>query len=244
VQCYFRAAYEHGDAMAQLILDDSKQTGEVMSLKQAERTVSGITWKNVLENYAHMGIGVGGSSNLQNIEDIISNITRVLVKSHAIGADPTSGQPNKLYYDRILRAMSGVNFHPGTSETSTGTIRQEVTLESLDDKQWGSLLPVGNLQVESLVFARGTAKLREESQVVLDQLVKHLQTWPTYYVVVKGNASTVGDVEANKALAMQRATATAAYLTDHGIDKNRIRAVAGEPTGETSVTFTLGQRPY
>jgi outer membrane protein OmpA-like peptidoglycan-associated protein len=245
VQSYFRAAYEHSQDMPKLILDDGKLTGEVMSPTQAKKLVDGIRWKNVLENYAHMGVTKGGaSSSLQSIEDIITNITTVLVRSKAIHADPTQGQPNKLYYDQILSTMAAANYHPGTSEESSGTIRQEVILEALSEDQWKSLLPVGNLQVESLVFARGTSRLTDDSKVVLDQLIKHLLAFPTYYVAVKGNASTDGDIEANKDTAMRRATAAAAYLTDHGVDKNRIRAVAGEPTGETNVTFMLGQRPY
>lgn len=245
VQSYFRAAYEHSKDMPRLILDDGKLTGEVMSPQQAKKLVDGIRWKNVLENYAHLGVTKGGaSSSLQSIEDILINVTTVLVRSKAIHADPTQGQPNKLYYDQILSSMAAANFHPGASEESNGQIRQEVVLEPLNDEQWNTLLPVGNLQVEPLYFARGTSRLRDESTAVLDQLVKHLQAFPTYYVAVKGNASTVGDIDINKDMAMRRATAAAAYLTDHGIDKNRIRPVAGEPTGETNVTFMLGQRPY
>lgn len=245
VQCYFRAAYEHSKNLDQLILDDGKLTGEVMTKIQARKLVDGITWKNVLENYAHMGVTTdNASSSLQNIEDMIANITSVLVKSKAIHADPTNGEPNKLYYDQILKTMSSNGFHPGNSMESTGTIRQEIALEPLSEDQWNQLLPVGNLQVTPLVFARGTARLTDESKSDLDLLVQHLRTWPMYYVAVKGNASTTGDLEANKQMAMLRATSAAAYLTDHGINKNRIRAIAGEPTGETNVIFMLGQRPY
>ena len=53
-----------------------------------------------------------------------------------------------------------------------------------------------------------------------------------------------GDLAANKLLAEQRAAAAKAYLVEAGVDPNRIRAVGGEPSGRTSVSFVLGQPPY
>lgn len=244
VEAYFRANYDHQAKMVDTVLADGRLTGEVMSRLQSEKLVSGIRWENVLENYAQMGILTGDPSGLQNIENMIENINTVLVRSKAISGDPTKGHPNMLYYNQLLGEMQSSGWHPGSTEESNGSIRKDGKLDSLTDEQWGSLLPVGNLQVDQIIFARGTDRLTDEAKSVLDSLVKHLKTWPTYYVAVKGNASTEGDAEANKLLVVRRATAAAAYLADQGIDKNRIRAIAGEPTGVTSVTFMLGQRPY
>jgi len=63
-------------------------------------------------------------------------------------------------------------------------------------------------------------------------------------VIVRGNASLRGDLEANKQLATKRAESVQAYLTSHGISPQRIRAVGGDPSGSTSVSFVLGQLPY
>ena len=79
---------------------------------------------------------------------------------------------------------------------------------------------------------------------MLDDLIEKLAAWPQYYLLIRGNASLQGDLEANKALAEARAAAAEQYLTQNGVSENRVRAVGGEPSGTTSVTFVLGQTPY
>ncbi|MEO8496309.1 MAG: OmpA family protein, partial [Planctomycetota bacterium] len=81
------------------------------------------------------------------------------------------------------------------------------------------------------------------SHSVLDELASKLTT-TRFYVLIRGNASTVGDLEQNKLLAERRAAAAQEYLVQSGVDSNRIRATGGEPSGTTSVTFMLGQLPY
>jgi peptidoglycan-associated lipoprotein len=103
---------------------------------------------------------------------------------------------------------------------------------------------VGTLSVPPLVFGRGTAKLTEQSQLTLDELIEQLKSWPQYYLLIRGNASTRGNVDANKKLALERAVAALEYLKTRGVDANRMRAVAGDLTGETSVQFVFGQTPF
>jgi outer membrane protein OmpA-like peptidoglycan-associated protein len=63
-------------------------------------------------------------------------------------------------------------------------------------------------------------------------------------LLIRGNASTRGNVEANKKLALERAVSALDYLKSHGVEGNRMRAVAGDLTGETSVQFVFGQTPF
>ena len=238
--CYFRSAYYYRNDMIQLVLDDARQIGTPLNRTQAEKLVEKIWWKNTQENFAHMGLQPGQS--IQLLEDMVENITRVLKTTGAISKDPTDGQPTVLYYDRLLQSLQTSNFHPGLSSE---TVRDDkVVLPRLTDEQWQKLAPVGTLSVPQLVFARGTDRLTASSQTVLDDLVQALNSFPQAYVLVRGNASLRGDLEANKRLAMQRAAAAERYLTAAGVDPNRVRAVAGEPSGATSVSFVLGQPPY
>jgi ABC-type nitrate/sulfonate/bicarbonate transport system substrate-binding protein len=240
VEAYFRAVYAHRDEMVQLVLDDAKTLGEPLTKEQAERLVEGVWWKNTQENFAHLGQLQGG--RLQHLEDMIGNITDVLLTTGAIASDPTDDQPNLLYYDKILADLKAAGFHPGLDVEK---IRDETAaLPRLDARQWETLVPVGTLQVPPLVFARGTSKLSSRSRIVLDDLIEKLAAWPQYYLLIRGNASLQGDLEANKALAETRAAAAAEYLTQNGVSQNRVRAVGGEPSGTTSVTFVLGQTPY
>ena len=239
VQSYLRAYYEHSDNMVKLVMEDSRQLGQPLSQKQAEDLVKGIWWKNTQENYAHMG---KGTKTLQHIEDMILNLTTVLKKTNAIDGDPTDGHPEQLYYNQILGDLADANFHPGLQAEKVRSENDQ--LQALSETEWEKLVPVGTLEVPKLVFARGTSKLSTTSNIHLDELNEKLKSFPTYYVLVRGNASTQGDLDANRILALQRAKAAESYLLSVGVHQNRIRAVAGEPTGSTSVNFILGEQPY
>jgi outer membrane protein OmpA-like peptidoglycan-associated protein len=208
--------------------------------KQVDRLTAGIWWKNTNENFAHLGLISGPS--LQHVEDMITNITHVLLTTGAISRDPTNGQPNILYYPKILAKLQSNNFHPGVNAES---IRKDSdNLPVLADADWEKLIPVGTLEVPTLVFARSRATLTEQSEVALNELIEKLKSWPQYYCIVRGNASLQGDLAANKALASARAKTVEQYLLSHGIGKTRVKAVAVEPSGSTSVVFQLGYTAY
>ena len=62
--------------------------------------------------------------------------------------------------------------------------------------------------------------------------------------MIRGNASNIGDVEVNKELAAKRAQGALQYLESAGIPKQRMRTIPGAITGETRVTFGVGEIPY
>ena len=62
--------------------------------------------------------------------------------------------------------------------------------------------------------------------------------------MIRGNASSLGDVESNKQLASKRAQGALEYLQSAGIPKERMRTIPGQITGETRVTFGVGEIPY
>lgn len=238
VESYFRANFTLTNR-EELVLNDSKLTGEPVRPEQAKRVAEGIRWKNTQENYAHFGMTQG--HGYQHVEDMIVNLNNVLIKTGAMAGDPTKGQPNRLYYDKTMRSLFDRNFHPGVKAEE---VRQDKGLAALNDKQWKELIPVGTLQVPRLVFARGGANLTSASEQTLTDLVNSLKSWPQYYLIVRGNCSKEGDIEANKLLASSRAQATVDWLVAHGIDRNRVKADVSEPNGSTTVAFIVGQLPY
>jgi flagellar motor protein MotB len=240
VECYFRALYEYrnSDAMTRLVKADAGADA-AMDTAVSEKLVAGIDWKNTQQNFAHFGLRTDHST--QFLADMIENITDVLLNTGAINADPTGGDPGGLYTNQLLKELYESDFHPGDENEE---LRQAAQLPALSDSQWSSLEPVGELSVPTLVFPRGTDVLTERSQNILDELIEKLKTWPQYYVIVRGNASLRGDLEANKLLAERRAQAAEKYLTSHGVAPQRIRAIGAEPSGTTSVSFLLGQLPY
>lgn len=237
VECYLRTVYRFRDRadMLRLVVQDAQRVGSPITEQEGHKLVDGIWWKNTQENLAHLGLLSG--KPLSHLEDMVVNITDVLKSTGAITADPTNGNPNYLYYSRVLEELR--DFHPGGEAE---TIR-EVKLAALTDEQWNKLTEVGTARVEPLVFARGTDRLTERSRAVLDELAGKLVT-TQFYVLIRGNASREGDLEQNKLLAERRAKAAEQYLLSQGVDPQRIRAIGAEPSGATSVSFVLGQLPY
>lgn len=237
IQAYFRANYQFREEPARvaLVKRDAAATGAKLTQAEAQKLVDGIWWKNTRENLAHMGRS--GRTPLPLVEDMIASITRVLLETGAIDRDPTDGNPNYLYNAGIWEELE--SFRPGASdERLRGT-----QLPALSDQQWEALVPAGTARAPTLVFARGTDRLTGRSKSLLDELAGTLQS-TRYYVTVRGNASRRGDPEANKRLAADRARAVEAYLVDQGVDRDRVRAVGIDPSGQTSVTFVLGEPPY
>jgi outer membrane protein OmpA-like peptidoglycan-associated protein/ABC-type nitrate/sulfonate/bicarbonate transport system substrate-binding protein len=239
VKAYLKTIFENQNNFAEMILEDARQLGEPLKKVQATTLMTRIWWKNTQENYAHFGFASG--HKLQHIDEICSNITDVLLKTNAIAQDPTDGNTNQLYYDGVLRELNNAQWHPGFGPEG---IRTERSLTVLSEREWETLVPVGTLQIPQLVFARGTARLRDRSLATLDKLAENLETWPQYYLTVIGSTTSRGNLEANRILAKNRAQTALDYLIQKGVDKNRIHVATNDTNGSTTVTFVLGELPY
>ncbi len=245
LESYFRTLYslnndEGGEARAklkELIQNDAREAGTILEKPQVDRLVSGIVWKHTQDNFAHFGLG----GTATHVEDMIDRIRRVLVDTKGLESDPTQGDSSRLFSPKALRDLQASGFHAGSSPE---VVQGDKPLAALSESQWNSLSHVAKLQVPPLVFARGTSTLTGRSEAILDDLVEMLKSFPLYYLTIAGDASSKGDLNANRELAKQRASATLQYLQTRGVPGARMRAAAGEITGETSVTFRLGQVPY
>ncbi len=240
LKAYFKTlhAYSEGEKFKKWIIADAKKTGMELNSEQAGHLMEGIQWRNTQENFIHFGLRGG---NIVHVEDILARIVSVLKSSNTIKEDPTDGKLSRLFFDRPLASLQSANFHPGLQDEK---IREEVQLKSLTDKQWESLVPVGTLNVQELTFARGNATLTDVSRGILDELAAKLRSWPQYYLMIRGNASNKGNISANETLAAQRASAALEYLQSQGIPLERMKAIRGDLTGVTGVSFQVGELPY
>ncbi len=240
LESYFTSLFNYRDAikLSQLMLADAKLTKLQIEPEQAAKMVQGIQWKNTQENFAHFGLRQGA---IIHIENILDRISKVLVSTGAMNREPVDGKWNRLYFDRPMKQIMSRNFYPGVQSEA---IREELALKDLPEKQWLELISVGTLSVPELVFSRGSSNLTDRSQLILKELAERLQAWPQYYLMIRGNASNLGDVEANKQLAAKRAQGALQYLESAGIPKQRMRTIPSDITGETRVTFGVGEIPY
>lgn len=200
-----------------------------------------IQFKNTQENYAHFGLVQG--HNLQNIEVMISEIIDLQLRSKSIESNPAEmiqgSNLNPWYYPGVLISLQKDDFRPGKEE-----IQQDTVLPSLSPEEWKSLKPVGSLQVPKLVFRRGSSTLSSASEKILEDLVVKLNKWTVYYLIIKGNSASDGDIEANRRLAEGRANSAKDWLVSHGINTNRILVDEIKPNGSTTVNFILAEKPY
>ncbi len=252
IKAYLRAYYSirrTGAGMVDLVQSDARKVGEALTEDEARSLCQGILWKNTTENYAHMGIVSGPEARgLEGLEHMIRKITRLLVRTGAIADDPTDGRPNILYYDRIFQKLRDESFHPGVAGAGAAEgIQGEVEARALSADEWARLVPVGTLDVDRIGFRPGSYEISESGETSLDRLVKRLEEWPQSYLVVRGHASSRGDPEANRQVAIDRAEAVRGFLLGKGVSGNRLLARGEEPRpggGQCSVTFLLSEMPY
>lgn len=250
IESYQRAAYAYGKSgMSDLVLNDDK----TLTKDQAKNIADHILWKTTLENYTHFGLQGTG---LKHVEDMIINITNILVQTNAIpSTNLVTGHESKLFYDGILASMQSNSFHPAKKTNVLGNIgismdlgkvRGQQELPALSSDEWNRLIAVGNIKTASLEFARGSSRLTHRSERALMDLADRMTSLPEYYLMIVGTTSNRGDATANVELSESRAKSVMDYLTDLGLSKNRMLARSSPPTrsSESSVTFVVGQRPY
>lgn len=75
-----------------------------------------------------------------------------------------------------------------------------------------------------LYFVAGSDALTAESQIALSRMMEELRERPAPDIVLIGHTDTVGAMESNDALSLQRAERVRHHLVAHGIPVERIRA--------------------
>ena len=78
--------------------------------------------------------------------------------------------------------------------------------------------------VKLVQFETGKAVLLQKSYAVLDEVVKVMNTYPEYSLMISGHTDNVGDDKMNHELSHRRAKACYDYLVSKGIAANRIES--------------------
>ncbi len=78
---------------------------------------------------------------------------------------------------------------------------------------------------DNIVFARGSADLRRESNLLLDSIVEMIDRCPELAIRVDGHTDSDGSEDLNQILSEARARSVRAYLVEAGADGERIAAV-------------------
>jgi outer membrane protein OmpA-like peptidoglycan-associated protein len=78
------------------------------------------------------------------------------------------------------------------------------------------------LTLGDVLFASGSADLQGGSNRNLEKLVDFLSTYPDRDVLIEGHTDNVGSASFNQTLSLQRAESVHRYLTDHGVQGQRL----------------------
>jgi outer membrane protein OmpA-like peptidoglycan-associated protein len=86
--------------------------------------------------------------------------------------------------------------------------------------------PLANISapvlIENIFYDFDKATLRPESQTSLDELVKLLNENPHVTIELSAHTDYKGSAEYNKRLSQRRAESVVKYLTEHGIENERL----------------------
>ncbi len=78
---------------------------------------------------------------------------------------------------------------------------------------------------ETIQFRTGKAKIKKRSHVILDEVVKVMQTRTGITKVrIEGHTDSVGDADKNRTLSQERAQSVLEYLVTKGIARERLEA--------------------
>jgi len=80
----------------------------------------------------------------------------------------------------------------------------------------------GRVSVYGINFDTGKSTIRQDSEPVLNEVVKLLQANISWAMVVAGHTDNVGTAAANLTLSRQRAQSVIAWLSGHGVDGARL----------------------
>jgi OmpA-OmpF porin, OOP family len=77
--------------------------------------------------------------------------------------------------------------------------------------------------MRAVQFELGEARLKKESEEVLNQVAGIMDRYPGYQLRISGHTDSLGDAEDNKKLSEERARACYYYLIEEGISSDRIQ---------------------
>ncbi len=120
-----------------------------------------------------------------------------------------------------------------TTPDGTETIEVPLELEPIPEEvDLGKLLAL-----KPIYFDFDQAKIRDDAAIELDKVVAAMQKYPELVIEVRSHTDSQGTTTYNLKLSDKRAKATATYIIDKGITKERI---SGRGLGESELTNKCG----
>lgn len=123
------------------------------------------------------------------------------------------GMANYIAYQKVSEKPGKCSNIKGFNENEGGKSQIEEELEK-----------DGRAIIYGINFNFNSDRLRDESKVVLNKIVKILQEKPDWKMTVEGHTDNIGGDSFNQILSEKRAKSVVVYLTQAGIDASRLNA--------------------
>ncbi len=101
---------------------------------------------------------------------------------------------------------------------------------------------IKSLNLESITFLSDSDEITEESLVVLNDVVNVLEQHQEFNAVVEGHTDNVGDEDLNLNLSQRRAESVKNYLSNQGIEAERLTAIGYGSTRPIATNETVDGR--
>ncbi len=158
---------------------------------------------------------------IECIIEIIDNETNEVVyrttSNSATGEYLVSLPPGKNYGMAIKKdgyLFHSENFDLLDDEGGYKKVEQNIEMVNIAENS--------KITLKNLFFDVGKSNIKEESASELDRVIEFLNEYPKIKVEISGHTDNRGTKEKNLKLSQDRAQAVVTYLTDNGINKNRL----------------------
>lgn len=120
-----------------------------------------------------------------------------------------------------------LDYFNGRDEASDGynmsVIKVEEMKQEISANEMFENVNSGNALALYINFDTGKSTIKSESQNIVDELFKMLNSNPTLKITIDGHTDNVGNAESNKTLSEQRAASVKTALINKGISADRIK---------------------
>lgn len=215
---YFINLSKEGYKTKQTIVNISDDRAEMMLLLEKVSDNS-VALTGTLKNNRGQAISNATMTITEENSNEVQEIKTDNFGKYSFNVKPNTNYSVTATKDNHLAAT--VKFNSGNEPAAATDIPLNMVMAEITTP-----LPTGRVfQLSNVYYNYNDATLRPDAKKDLDPLVSLLKTYPEVEIELSSHTDCRGKAEYNQELSQRRAESVVKYLTDHGIDGNRVKAV-------------------
>jgi peptidoglycan-associated lipoprotein len=153
---------------------------------------------------------------------VVTQEQKAVVQTSAVAADDAAAR-EKALQEQALRDKEAAD---KAAREAADKAAREAADKAKKETAAGAAAILKELQIADINFDYDKYNLKPEAQEILKKGAPAYLKYRDYKLVVEGHCDERGTAEYNLALGEKRATETAKYLSDLGIEKERIKTIS------------------